>query len=438
MLIYADEKDIDAHVLSALNKRSIVFDGRVIVESTYRTTDRDIYAAGPLAMFSRRFGPSQDFDIYNAQEVGDCLSETILGVLGIDEFAQFAETEEADRTVVSRNNPLAAALGYEQQQQDADEEADNNGPVKRPRVLPRYTHNTHRRVTLPTGHTFYCCQTVDYPEVASQCERLHSYSLDLINGGDGTKPVPIYPPVGERAHDVPIGANPFGPEPTSYISLALAPSGRIERLVYVGTDTRELAHLCSIVGTFESAFNLRYNFHATRDDEGRPALDMQRFLRMPQSRVQFHGSYRDVVASIFETLATHPTVAAAMAEVLEAIQYEEAMRAEQMGARGPASAAAATATDGEGASGTTDAGVDSVNATDGVTPGAVGSGAQAGAAIPTGPVYAPEDIRQRVLARLTADPAVRRIIELAMVKFLHGQKMFEPQLHYLPDVRAFV
>jgi hypothetical protein len=159
---------------------------------------------------------------------------------------------------------------------------------------------------------------------------------------------------------------------------------------------------------------------------------------MPQSRVQFHGSYRDVVASIFETLATHPTVAAAMAEVLEAIQYEEAMRAEQMGARGPASAAAVTATDGEGASGATDAGVDSVNATDGVTPGAVGSGAQAGAAIPTGPVYAPEDIRQRVLARLTADPAVRRIIELAMVKFLHGQKMFEPQLHYLPDVRAFV
>lgn len=34
--------------------RSIVFDGRVIVENNYRTADKHIYAAGPIAMFSRR------------------------------------------------------------------------------------------------------------------------------------------------------------------------------------------------------------------------------------------------------------------------------------------------------------------------------------------------------------------------------------------------
>lgn len=44
---------------TALSKHSIVFDGRVIVEENYATTDPDIYAAGPVAMFSQRLGHSQ-------------------------------------------------------------------------------------------------------------------------------------------------------------------------------------------------------------------------------------------------------------------------------------------------------------------------------------------------------------------------------------------
>ena len=56
MFVYCHEKDIDPAILSALNKRSIVFDGRVIVENNYRTTDKQIYAAG-LPLWEHACGP---------------------------------------------------------------------------------------------------------------------------------------------------------------------------------------------------------------------------------------------------------------------------------------------------------------------------------------------------------------------------------------------
>lgn len=53
-----------------LNKQSIVFDGRVIIDANYRTTNRKICAAGPVAMFTRRYGTNSDLDVYNARDVG--------------------------------------------------------------------------------------------------------------------------------------------------------------------------------------------------------------------------------------------------------------------------------------------------------------------------------------------------------------------------------
>ncbi|CAD2215868.1 hypothetical protein AGDE_07512 [Angomonas deanei] len=86
IIVCAETKDIDPNVLSTLNKRSIVFDGRVIVENNYRTTDPSVFAAGPVAMFTRRYGATESFDDFNAKDVGYHLAEVLMGFIGFDEF----------------------------------------------------------------------------------------------------------------------------------------------------------------------------------------------------------------------------------------------------------------------------------------------------------------------------------------------------------------
>ena len=70
LIITVEEKDTDANILAMLNKQSIVFDGRVIIDANYRTTNSKICAVGPVAMFTRRYGTNSDLDVYNARDVG--------------------------------------------------------------------------------------------------------------------------------------------------------------------------------------------------------------------------------------------------------------------------------------------------------------------------------------------------------------------------------
>jgi len=161
MLVYAQDKDIDPAILSALNKRSIVFDGRVIVENNYRTTDKQIFAAGPIAMFSRRFGPSEPFETYSSMEVGRALCHTVLGFLGLEEFKGNAEDEEEEADGIDREQLQKERRAGLFSDASASKAPGEGEVVERPKPLPIYKENMISSILLPNDYHYFHCQTYD-------------------------------------------------------------------------------------------------------------------------------------------------------------------------------------------------------------------------------------------------------------------------------------
>jgi len=314
MLIYADQKDIDAIVLQALTKRSIVFDGRVIVENSYRTADRHIYAAGPVAMFSARFGPSEDFDIYNTLEVGTHLCHTVLGLMGIDEFHN-EHTIDDEKVEMPKEDLLRAQLGtFKEGASDAM--SGEEIAKRRPKPLPVYKEKLCKRVKLPQELTFFTCYSVGYHsmEAAGEVEFLRSFSDDVppVDVATGRPLARDAGGAGDATDDV--ETDPW----KSYLRLAIGRNGRIESVVYLGRDPREIHNFRALVGTPESQLNLRYNYHQTKAAGGR--LDIQAYLRQRWARALLHDQYPRLWASLQEKLKKHADLQAVKADMLARIR----------------------------------------------------------------------------------------------------------------------
>jgi hypothetical protein len=356
MFIYCHEKDIDGQVLSALNKRSIVFDGRVIIENNYRTTDKRIYAAGPVAMFSRRFGPSSDFDEFSARETGRHVAETLLGFLGVDEYYDPVLHKDDDAAAAStgqKDDPLAADLGAAKRGEE--------DLRKRPKPLPKFTANVTRRVLLPGDHMFFMAHSIGYQAMADQCKHLYSASQ---NGNN-------------------------------YVRLSIGPNSIIEAVSYFGNEPVELHNLKSLVGLPQSVLNLVYHYVETNNNaaiarggvasaDGDPAaagtgaFDILAFLRSPWATCVFYDRFLSLYRSIQAKLVEHPDVVRVKADIMSIALKEE---------------------------------TDQISVED----------------------------REKYHRRLLHDHSdTRHVIELELIKFLHANKAFLPQLYFLPDLTPYV
>ena len=76
--------DVSPWVFSSLNDAGIVYDGRIVVDGAFRSSNSSIYAAGTAAKLSRRFGHRVGFESYNSRECGAKLAESVSALfLGI-------------------------------------------------------------------------------------------------------------------------------------------------------------------------------------------------------------------------------------------------------------------------------------------------------------------------------------------------------------------
>ena len=76
LLVLAHTQNVDPHIFGCLNDSSIVYDGRLVVNGDFCTTDEDIFGCGTLAKFSRLYGGLAIED-FSSQEVGRMLAENI-------------------------------------------------------------------------------------------------------------------------------------------------------------------------------------------------------------------------------------------------------------------------------------------------------------------------------------------------------------------------
>ncbi len=66
-------------VFMCLNNAGVVYDGRIVVDNTFRTSDPQIYAAGTIVRFSRQYGRNIRLEHYSSREVGTALAASVVG-----------------------------------------------------------------------------------------------------------------------------------------------------------------------------------------------------------------------------------------------------------------------------------------------------------------------------------------------------------------------
>lgn len=285
MFIYCHEKDIDTQILSALNKRSIVFDGRVIVKHNYRTTDPQIYAVGPIAMFSGRFGPSDEFEMFNPLEVGQRFAETVLGFIGIEEF-QSDEMMEDGAAKAAKDDPLAAELGAAAQEED-------KAKKEPPRELPTYHNNVMRRVQLPSNFHYFQCRTARFHEIAAKSSHLVSSSAR----GD------------------------------NYLRVSIGPNRYIECITYFGSEDVEVHNLKILVGLPESVLNIVYAYEQSKTPgkqggEGEPTLDLLHYLRSQWAYVLYYSKFPQLWQQLKEKVSVHRSAEMLKAKLTQYVEQE--------------------------------------------------------------------------------------------------------------------
>uniref|UniRef100_A0A7S1KSD1 Cilia- and flagella-associated protein 61 N-terminal domain-containing protein n=1 Tax=Percolomonas cosmopolitus TaxID=63605 RepID=A0A7S1KSD1_9EUKA len=143
LLINCYETNVDKNMLVTFNHESLVFDGRLIVDPQFRTTDNSIYSAGPLAKFSRRFGVSQKMELSNAHELGEKMAFCALNSsLGVDEL--YKDNIEPHLTLIQK--------------------------------IPTFDSRVTKRGIFVGGYRYFKCHVRDYK--ADECEILYTDAND--------------------------------------------------------------------------------------------------------------------------------------------------------------------------------------------------------------------------------------------------------------------
>ena len=301
------------------------------------------------------------------------MANTTLGFLGVEEFIDPAIHIDEAEEFVPKDDPLAAELGTIHNSATGQP----NKP-RRPKPLPVYHDNVCRRVFLPRGLIYFSCCSLRSAEMEpAQLLFLESTSWDLVPPPPAMDGPQDGGGGGEAVHNATANGGSAASDALSsqsYVRLAVSRDHRIvEAVHYYGRDHRELYNFRSLVGMSEATLNLCYNHFGLKEQQAK-TLDAQRYVRSPWARAVFADTFPDLMATIRQQFVTHPETRQAMATLRQSLR----------------SNAAATVAD--------------------------------------------ED-RGEVMKRLT-DPSnpARQLVELELLKFLHQQKAFTPQIYFLPDI----
>jgi hypothetical protein len=98
VLITCCHRDVDEDVFRSIHDNGLVYNGRLIVDRNFQTTDPSIFAAGSLCEFSNRYkalaqGRSLRMDRYNGREIGSRLARSVFDIYDPNGAADNQEDE---------------------------------------------------------------------------------------------------------------------------------------------------------------------------------------------------------------------------------------------------------------------------------------------------------------------------------------------------------
>mmetsp|Transcript_34298 Transcript_34298/g.80184 ORF Transcript_34298/g.80184 Transcript_34298/m.80184 type:complete len:1541 (+) Transcript_34298:74-4696(+) len=301
ILITADSHNVDPDVFASLHGNGLVYDGRLIVDHNFKTTDGAIFAAGSLCEFSRRFQRKNStkylrHDGFNGREVGAKLAQALLKVLDPVSGDMLAAGAPAGPP---GNGPQAAVF-QGGRGSNADVTTGNvfeglEAEETSPELLPEFYMPIARGGLLPGNLHYYhitSCRR-DSRSVPSDEREDRVIATDTLNMSDGT------------GH---------------FCRLTIDGFGKVDSITYLGGEELQVESLWSLVGL--SAAFLNHLYARWRDGD---IPDIVEFLTDEWATALFHDNFMDFCHQIKLEMSAQEQVRQIINSALQGLDLQKGL-----------------------------------------------------------------------------------------------------------------
>jgi len=293
IVITADSHNVDPDVFNSLHGNGLVYDGRLIVDHNFKTTDGAIFGAGSLCEFSRRFRRKNStrylrHDGFNGREVGAKLAHALLRALDpVSGDMAAAGVQKGSKSHGSGMGPqqpsqLGAAGGSgapgNSQSGMVDLFEGLESEESSPDLLPEFYMPIAKGGFLPGNLHYYhitSCRRDSQAEPAERGEE-HIIMTDTLDTETG------------RGH---------------FCRLAIDGFGKVDSITYLGGEEIQVESLWSLVGLSETFLN--HLFVRWRDGD---IPDIVEFLTDEWATALFHDRFMDFCHQIKMEMAQQKEV----------------------------------------------------------------------------------------------------------------------------------
>jgi len=295
VLITADAVNVDPDIFNSVHGNGLVYDGRLIVDHNFKTTDDAIFGAGSLCEFSRRFQRKNAerylrHDGFNGREVGAKLAQMLLRKLDPvngDTAAAGAVMGTKGGNAGMNNIPEDNAFDS----LDLEESS--------PELLPEFYMPIAKGGFLPGNLHYYriaSCRKgeVQYEQGESKADRVITTDTLDINTGQG-----------------------------HYCRLTSDNFGKVDSITYLGGEELQVESLWSLVGLSETFLN--HLFVRWRDGD---IPDIVEFLTDDWATALFHDRFMDFCHQIKSEMAAQEDVKEIINSKLKGLNLKEGLSRE--------------------------------------------------------------------------------------------------------------
>lgn len=282
--ITADAVNVDPDIFNSVHGNGLVYDGRLIVDHSFGTTDPAIYGAGSLCEFSRRFQRQNSrylrHDGFNGREVGAKLAGALLKRL--DPVNGDSVAAGGVGMTTTQDLPTASMMTATEEESSPDLLPEFYMPIAKGGLLPGSLHY----------YRIHACRRGDMQEEPSIKEEqvIVTDTLDLANG---------------TGH---------------FCRLTLDAFGKVDSITYLGGEALQVESLWSLVGLSETFLN--YLYQRWRDND---IPDIVEFLADEWATALFHDRFMDFCHQIKLEMLASEEVKDLINKALEGVNLKEGL-----------------------------------------------------------------------------------------------------------------
>jgi len=294
IIITADSHNVDPDIFNSVHGNGLVYDGRLIVDHFFKTTDDAIFGAGSLCEFSRRFRRknSQRYlrhDGFNGREVGAKLAHALLRLL---------DPVNGDM-IAAGANPRSGKAGASTTSGGGPSESNMfeglDSEESSPDILPEFYMPIAKGGFLPGN--------------------LHYYKITSARKSDQADQPPL-------RDDQVIVTDTLDPDTGKghFCRLTIDSFGKVDSITYLGGEELQVESLWSLVGLSETFLNHLFVRHRDQD-----IPDVVEFLTDEWATALFHDRFMDFCHQIKLEMSSQEEVKEIINSALESVDKKSGL-----------------------------------------------------------------------------------------------------------------